>query len=115
VRSYTSTPQIRLYGVVLELYLHLTTSCTNVLDVQRQSRGVSIYRAIVLLQITLFLFRNGQPLGQDLRAIDIQRSRDHGLASYNDYRHYCGLPKARTFEDFGDLIDPEVRKNNASG
>ncbi|XP_069703374.1 peroxidase isoform X2 [Periplaneta americana] len=58
-------------------------------------------------EITLFLFRNGQPLGQDLRAIDIQRARDHGLASYNDYRHYCGLPKAHTFEDFGDLIDPE--------
>jgi hypothetical protein len=62
----------------------------------------------VYLQITLFLFRNKQRLGQDLRAIDIQRSRDHGLASYNDYRHYCGLPKAHTFEDFGDLIDPEV-------
>ncbi|KDR24107.1 peroxidase-like [Zootermopsis nevadensis] len=58
-------------------------------------------------EITWFLFRNGKHLGQDLRAIDIQRSRDHGLASYNDYRHYCGHPKAQTFEDFGDLIDPE--------
>jgi hypothetical protein len=66
------------------------------------------------LQITWFLFRNGKHLGQDLRAIDIQRSRDHGLASYNDYRHYCGLPKAHTFEDFGDLIDPEVWKHNSS-
>jgi hypothetical protein len=66
------------------------------------------------LQITLFLFRNGKHLGQDLRAIDIQRARDHGLASYNDYRHYCGLPKAHTFEDFGDLIDPEVCKHNSS-
>ncbi|KAJ9595023.1 hypothetical protein L9F63_013689, partial [Diploptera punctata] len=58
-------------------------------------------------EITLFLFRNGQNLGQDLRAIDIQRSRDHGLASYNDYRHYCGFPKAHSFEDFADLIEPE--------
>jgi hypothetical protein len=63
------------------------------------------------LQITWFLFRNGRPLGQDLRAIDIQRARDHGLASYNHYREYCGLPKAHSFEDFGDLIDPEVRKH----
>jgi hypothetical protein len=58
-------------------------------------------------EITLFLFRNGRPLGQDLRAIDIQRARDHGLASYNDYRHYCGLSKAHTFDDFGDHIDTE--------
>lgn len=58
-------------------------------------------------EITWFLFRNGRPLGQDLRAIDIQRARDHGLASYNHYREYCGLPKAHSFEDFGDLIDPE--------
>jgi hypothetical protein len=62
------------------------------------------------LQITLFLFRNERPLGQDLRAIDIQRARDHGLASYNEYRHYCGMPTAHTFDDFGDLIDTEVYK-----
>ncbi|GLH07204.1 Peroxidase precursor, putative, partial [Gryllus bimaculatus] len=58
-------------------------------------------------EITKFLFRNGRPFGQDLRAIDIQRGRDHGLASYNDYRHFCGLPKARSFEDFGDYISRE--------
>ena len=65
-------------------------------------------------QTTIFLFRNGQALGQDLRAIDIQRARDHGLASYNDYRQYCGFPKAHSFEDFGDLIDPEVNKYGSS-
>jgi hypothetical protein len=66
------------------------------------------------LQITWFLFRNGRQLGQDLRAIDIQRARDHGLASYNHYREYCGLPKAHSFQDFEDLIDPEVRKHESS-
>ena len=48
-------------------------------------------------------------LGQDLRATDIQRGRDHGLASYNEYRGFCGLPKASTWTDFLDYISPEVR------
>lgn len=60
------------------------------------------------LQITDFLFRNGRPFGRDLRAIDVQRGRDHGLASYNDYREFCGLPRAHKFEDFSDYIDVEV-------
>ncbi|XP_076294516.1 peroxidase [Lasioglossum baleicum] len=57
-------------------------------------------------EITQFLFRNGQPLGQDLRAIDVQRNRDHGLASYNQFREYCGLPRAKYFTDFTDYISP---------
>lgn len=65
-----------------------------------------------LLQITQFLFRRGRILGSDLRAIDIQRDRDHGLASYNDYREYCGLPRARTFNDFADYISLSVGKKN---
>ncbi|XP_043797588.1 peroxidase isoform X1 [Apis laboriosa] len=55
-------------------------------------------------EITHFLFRNGRPLGTDLRATDIQRNRDHGLASYNNYREYCGLPRAESFQDFTDYI-----------
>ncbi|XP_073814847.1 peroxidase-like [Musca autumnalis] len=38
--------------------------------------------------------------GSDLKSIDIQRSRDFGLASYNDYREACGLPRAYAWSDF---------------
>ncbi|XP_076625246.1 peroxidase [Colletes latitarsis] len=55
-------------------------------------------------EITEFLFRMGRPLGSDLRATDIQRNRDHGLASYNSFREYCGLPRAKYFADFTDYI-----------
>ncbi|XP_014475655.1 PREDICTED: peroxidase-like [Dinoponera quadriceps] len=55
-------------------------------------------------EITQYLFRRGRALGSDLRATDIQRDRDHGLASYNDYREYCGLPRAKNFMGFADYI-----------
>lgn len=50
--------------------------------------------------------------GSDLIAIDIQRNRDHGLASYNDYRDFCGVGRAYTWKDFSDLIDMQVGSNH---
>lgn len=58
-------------------------------------------------EIKHFLFRQDQPFGMDLKALDIQRNRDHGLASYNDFREFCGLKRAHSWEDFLDLITPE--------
>lgn len=48
------------------------------------------------------------PFGSDLRALDVQRNRDHGLASYNDMREFCGLRRAHSWEEYGDLMSPEV-------
>lgn len=59
-------------------------------------------------EIKHFLFRRGRPFGSDLRAFDIQRNRDHGLAGYNDYREFCGFKRAHSWEDFMDLISPQV-------
>lgn len=66
------------------------------------------------LQITQYLFRRGRILGSDLRATDVQRDRDHGIASYNDYREYCGLRRAHTFDDFADYISLSVSKTDSA-
>lgn len=58
-------------------------------------------------EIRDFLFRLRRKVGDDLRAIDIQRSRDHGLRSYNDYRVWIGKPIATKWEDYLDTCLPE--------
>jgi len=55
-------------------------------------------------QLSRFLFRGDNPFGLDLAAINIQRGRDQGLRSYNDYLELMGAPKLQAFEQFSSEV-----------
>lgn len=63
---------------------------------------------VIFEQINDELFACGNEFGIDLRAADIQRDRDHALSYYNNYRKFCGLKEATSFDDYSDTILPEV-------
>jgi peroxidase len=43
-----------------------------------------------------------------LIAITIQRGREHGIPGYNQFREFCGIPKAQSFDELIAEFDQEV-------
>ncbi|XP_068625548.1 peroxidase-like [Battus philenor] len=61
------------------------------------------------IEITQYLFKGNRTNGQDLRAIDIQRGRDHRVPKYVAVRRYCGLSVPKKFKDLsGDISHKNI-------
>ena len=57
------------------------------------------------------LFQASDAIALDLGALNVQRSRDHGIPFYPEWRKYCGLSEPKSFEDLRDDFNPSaIRK-----
>ncbi len=62
----------------------------------------------VTTDVTNFLIPGFDLDPSDLVSRNIQRGRDHGMPTYNDFREFCGLPKACSWDEPPAEIRPNV-------
>ncbi|XP_022164640.1 peroxidase-like [Myzus persicae] len=55
--------------------------------------------------ITNYLYSHPDNMfGMDIVSLDIQRSRDHGIPSYTQFRKYCGLKEIKNVQDLTQIM-----------
>ncbi|RXG73264.1 Chorion peroxidase [Armadillidium vulgare] len=69
----------------------------------------------IVESVTNRMFQDSKSkIGLDLAAQVIQQGRDHGIASYNRWRTFCGLTKAVSFADLSDVMSQDNIKHLTS-
>ncbi|KAL4103574.1 hypothetical protein QTP88_018935 [Uroleucon formosanum] len=79
---------------ITELLIGLTVQATQNVDM------------LFTQSITNYLYNidPNDSFGMDILSLDIQRSRDHGIPSYTQFRKYCGLKDVENIQDLSEIM-----------
>ena len=91
-------------GAVDPLTGLVSTSIGPILKADADGNGQAM-DVLAVSSLRNLLFGNGIEGGQDLIALDVQRGRDHGVASYNGLRTAMGLPAVTSFAQITKDVD----------
>ncbi|MCL4126202.1 UNVERIFIED_CONTAM: hypothetical protein GTU68_019581 [Idotea baltica] len=65
----------------------------------------------VTQEVTNHLFQEPKKkFGMDLAALNMQRGREHGVPSYNEFRHFCGLHPIRSWHELEGVMTNKTVK-----
>lgn len=83
------------------LFENFEDICINLVTGYTDEDRSQQFDRFITEEVTNHLFETQEGLmkGFDLVALNLQRSRDHGLPPYNAYREYCGLHRIKSFDD----------------
>lgn len=93
--AFFSPDRIRFEGGIEPILLGLAHQKAQKIDI------------LIIDDVRNFLFGTPPANGFDLAALNIQRGRDHGLPTYNEFRRAMGMRTARRFSDISR--DSEVQ------
>ena len=68
------------------------------------ARDRKVEDGVLNTELTEKLFEMAHAVALDLGALNVQRSRDHGLPGYNEWRSLCNLPKMNDLDDLKSVI-----------
>ncbi|XP_071086488.1 myeloperoxidase-like [Haliotis cracherodii] len=99
-------PISKLFNSPTEVIRDLDAVLEAILEKKRQNVD-----RFVTDMMTDHLFETSGKNSHDVVSLNIQRGRDHGLPSYNDFRHACNLKQLDTFETavFGNATSALTR------